>query len=59
MLEKRYDDPRINRQYWLADALVHLRTYPWFLVDKAADGLTDADVEAFGYVVRVLNAQRE
>ena len=54
-LEQRYADADINRQYWLADALIHLKSYEWKHVDATATKLADTDVEAFCRVIAALN----
>lgn len=58
-LESRYSDPIINRQYWLGDALIRVRSYEWRLIDKVASELSDSDVAAFHRVVAALNKESQ
>lgn len=54
-LEQRYSDPTVNRQYWLADALIQVRSYSWGLVDKVASDCSDAEIAAFHKIITALN----
>lgn len=57
-MKQRYSNPVINRQYWLADALIFVKSYEWKDVDVVAAELSDADVEAFHRVVMALENKR-
>lgn len=51
----RYENPAIQRQFDLTQALIAFRTYRWAHVDQVAHALSDSDVEAFCRVVDRLN----
>lgn len=54
-MEKRYENPIINRQFWLSDALIRIKSYKWSNVDKVALSLSNEDVDAVCRVVTALN----
>ncbi len=54
---QRYEDPKINRAYWLTDALIHVRSWRMGDIDKVAYACTDQEVEAFCKIIAALNAQ--
>lgn len=56
-LEKRYPDPCINRQFWLADAIIHFKSYQWSCIDAVAAHCSEAEVAAFCKIVGMLNAK--
>ena len=42
-LERRYRDEKINRAYWLSDAMIHVQSYRWRDVDAVAGQLEPDD----------------
>jgi hypothetical protein len=50
-----YSAPDVNRRFFLADALIHLKSYRWGDIDYVADHLTDAEVAAVHKAVAMLN----
>jgi len=53
----KYDTPHIQRQFDLAQALIHFKSYKWGHVDQVARDLSDEDVAAFCRVVDKLNGE--
>jgi len=54
--EHRYGFGPPNRSFYIADALIFLKSYNGTQIDAAAKGLEDADVAGFHRVVAALNA---
>ena len=55
MTDPRYENPRIQRQWELAQALIELKSYEWGHIDNVAADLSDEDTRTFLRVVRILN----
>lgn len=53
----RYENPVIQRQFDLTQALIAFRSYTWGHVDKVAHELSDEEVATFCRVVDRLNGE--
>ena len=55
----RYGNGAANRSYFIADALIYMKSYSGTEIDATAERVSDEDVAAFHRVVAELNKSRE
>lgn len=56
-MEKRYNNPEVNRAYHLTESMIRFRSYTMGHIDKVAAECSDAEVEAFCKIVSLLNKE--